>query len=140
MTDARELIREYFAALDGSHDPRATGSTCRLIRAEEACRNYLTDTAQSDAPALAGITEPTAYLHRIEEPDRSPQTLLSRSHDDPWRHWLESHRQKCVYTVTPLYAAHVPDDLLAAARAAIAYDAAIASCANDPEKMASFCT
>ena len=32
------------------------------------------------------------------------------------------------------------DGLLAAARAAIAYDSAINACANDPEKMASFCT
>lgn len=30
--------------------------------------------------------------------------------------------------------------LVAAAKAALAYDTAIASCANDPEKMASFCT
>jgi hypothetical protein len=31
-------------------------------------------------------------------------------------------------------------DFLVAARAAIAYDAAIESCANDPSKMASFCS
>lgn len=31
-------------------------------------------------------------------------------------------------------------ELLAAARAALAYHEAIASCANDPERMASFCT
>lgn len=30
--------------------------------------------------------------------------------------------------------------LLAAARAALAYDAAIQSCCNDPSRMASFCT
>lgn len=32
------------------------------------------------------------------------------------------------------------DDLVAAAQAAIEYDAAIAASANDPEKMASFCS
>lgn len=31
-------------------------------------------------------------------------------------------------------------DMLSAARAAIAYDAAIQSCADDPERMSSFCT
>ena len=31
-------------------------------------------------------------------------------------------------------------DLLDAARCAIAYDAAIQSCANDPDRMSSFCT
>jgi hypothetical protein len=32
------------------------------------------------------------------------------------------------------------EDLLRAARAALAYDAAIRSCADEPGKMASFCT
>jgi hypothetical protein len=36
--------------------------------------------------------------------------------------------------------ANVANDLLAAARAAIAYDAAIQSCANEPDNMASYCS
>jgi len=36
-------LREYFDALDGSSDPTAVGSTCRLIRAESTCRALLHD-------------------------------------------------------------------------------------------------
>jgi len=37
------IIKEYIAAYDGSSDPQAVGSTCRLIRAESALRECLVD-------------------------------------------------------------------------------------------------
>jgi hypothetical protein len=45
--DARAIIQEFVTAWDESHDPTIVGSTCRLIRAEGAMRNYLADTSES---------------------------------------------------------------------------------------------
>ena len=47
------------------------------------------------------------------------------------------HAEHMAYLVK---AGNAHDGLVAAAKAAIAYDSAIASCANDPCNMASFCT
>lgn len=43
MNKADELLREYFDALDATEDPTIVGSTCALIRAESACRDYLNE-------------------------------------------------------------------------------------------------
>jgi hypothetical protein len=65
--------------------------------------------AQEFLDAKAALAEPAwvpvAWAHEIKEPDRSTLRLLSYSPTNPWSHWLESHREKCTYTVTPLYAA-----------------------------------
>jgi len=52
--EATKLLRRFFKAWDESQDPTIVGSTCALIRAEEACRNYLAD-SQADAPAPTDI-------------------------------------------------------------------------------------
>lgn len=48
--------------------------------------------------------EPTAWLHEITEPNRDTSVMLSLSADNPWSHWVEAHRDRCKYKVTPLYA------------------------------------
>jgi hypothetical protein len=59
--------------------------------------------------AIPPVAEPVAWLHVIQEPDTShPQTMYSGSPDNPWSHWLESHRDQCVYSCTPLYTALEP--------------------------------
>lgn len=60
--------------------------------------------APLSAPVVAG--DPVAWMHAIIEPGREgePEFMVSRQPENPWRHWLESHRDKCQYSCTPLYA------------------------------------
>lgn len=44
-----------------------------------------------------------AYLHQITEPNGQLSLMFSQSPNNPWSHWLASHREKCAYVVTPLY-------------------------------------
>ena len=61
--------------------------------------------------------KPVAYRHSIVEPDGQEQICFSVSPDNPWSHWVAKHRDKCTYTVMPLYA-EAPEmfDALAKAR------------------------
>ena len=43
LAKVQTLIAEYISAYDNASDPQAVGSTCRLIRAESAMRDYLED-------------------------------------------------------------------------------------------------
>lgn len=52
--------------------------------------------------------EPVAWQHEITEPDEYAQKMYSASVANPWGHWLQEHRDKCTYKVTPLYAAPAP--------------------------------
>ena len=54
------------------------------------------------------VTEPTAYLHEITEPDGKSGSCLSRSPENPWSHWLERHKAECTYKCTPLFAPPAP--------------------------------
>ena len=47
---------------------------------------------------------------------------------------------RCAHCNTLISERRAAPDLLAACEAAIKYDAAIRGCANEPEKMATFCT
>lgn len=49
--------------------------------------------------------EPVAWIHEISEPAKGTSQLLSFSPDNPWSHWVESHREQCSYNCTPLYRA-----------------------------------
>jgi hypothetical protein len=48
--------------------------------------------------------KPVAWLHEYTEPDGDHHSMLSRSEDNPWAHWIDSYRALCVFKVTPLYA------------------------------------
>jgi len=54
----------------------------------------------------AGAGQPVAWLHEITEPGEQPHAfkMYSASPDNPWSHWLQEYRDKCVYKATPLYA------------------------------------
>lgn len=73
---------------------------------EAAIRAYLA--------ALTGqAVAPVAWLHEITEPGAAepismlPMSMLSRSPNNPWSHWMAAHFDKCAYVVTPLYASPV---------------------------------
>jgi hypothetical protein len=54
-------------------------------------------------PVIGG--EPIAWLHQITKPDGGSFKMHSSSADNPWRPWVQKHKDKCTYTATPLYAA-----------------------------------
>jgi hypothetical protein len=48
--------------------------------------------------------QPSGYLHQITEPGGGVNQMYSSSGANPWSHWVESHRDQCIYSCTPLYA------------------------------------
>ncbi len=69
-------------------------------------REELRDTARAalEAAERAAVSEePVAWIHHIIEPDGIELSIYSRSGDNPFSHWLESHRSACKYEATPLY-------------------------------------
>jgi NTP pyrophosphatase (non-canonical NTP hydrolase) len=65
-----------------------------------------------DALAAAGMIvgggEAVAWLHKVTEPDGSSHDLFSDSPNNPWSHWVEAHREQCIYAATPLYTHPTP--------------------------------
>lgn len=63
--------------------------------------------AAIEAADPAPTAKPVAWLHEMKEPD-SKSSILSRSPENPFGHWLEKYREQCTYSVTPLYARTSP--------------------------------
>lgn len=91
------------------------GHLCIERDGEEALRLYRAKgVADSDFRVLvndiverlnqgAGQADAVAWLHKICEPGGCGSHLFSFSSDNPWSHWLESHRAECVYSAQPLF-------------------------------------
>lgn len=73
------------------------------------------DMARETRPVEPVEAKPVAWLHETDEPDGRTLQLLTLSAKNPWLHWLQSHRDMCVYRCTPLYAS--PPSLDVAVRA-----------------------
>lgn len=82
-SEQREAMETAIAYLDAGGNPR-TAESLRSILA-------------SAAPAEG---RDSIWLHEIVEPDGRASTMLSRSPENPWSHWLQSHLATCRYKVT----------------------------------------
>lgn len=97
LRDEIERLRKLLSANDTTVSYKCTECGAFHLRVVEAA-------ADRAGVETAEATEPAGYLHEVLEPDREDcLRMYSASPNNPWSHWVESHKAKCNYKCTPLY-------------------------------------